>query len=245
MSFSTVHYLIRYNCLCCCRSVPKSCPTLCNPMACSPPGSSAHGMSKQEYWSWVIISFSKDHYFENKKHKTPVQSNTKCSSSWHALAKPNGWSYLLLHVLHRVAGLIKIKMESPSHLTGCECCLMIVRKVVTLQGHRTEGQATVVWRPEREVSGCSLVFMDHESLDMGYSSDFTCSVPLSYCIFQKRIVPLFGEKWVVESLSLMVRNLAVQLWIRLRGLLSRFWSPHAFCQWSSNRSWNQNRWRAY
>jgi len=150
MSFSTVHYLIRYNFLCCCRSVPKSCPTLCNPMACSPPGSSTHGMSKQEYWSWVIISFSKDHYFENKKHKTPVQSNTKCSSSWHALAKPNGWSYLLLHVLHRVAGLIKIKMESPSHLTGCECCLVIVRKVVTLQGHRTEGQATVVWRLEEK-----------------------------------------------------------------------------------------------
>lgn len=48
----------------------------------------------------------------------------------------------------------------------------------------------------KEVSGCSSVFMDRESLDMGYSSDFTCSVPLSYCIFQERIVPLFGGKWV-------------------------------------------------
>ena len=29
----------------------KSCPTLCDPMDCSPPGSSIHGIFKQEYWS--------------------------------------------------------------------------------------------------------------------------------------------------------------------------------------------------
>ena len=27
------------------------CPTLCNPMDCSPPGSSVHGILRQEYWS--------------------------------------------------------------------------------------------------------------------------------------------------------------------------------------------------
>ena len=26
------------------------CPTLCDPMDCSLPGSSVHGLSKQEYW---------------------------------------------------------------------------------------------------------------------------------------------------------------------------------------------------
>ena len=29
----------------------QSCPTLCNPLDCSPPGSSVHGISRQEYWS--------------------------------------------------------------------------------------------------------------------------------------------------------------------------------------------------
>ena len=29
----------------------QSCPTLFNPMDCSPPGSSVHGVSRQEYWS--------------------------------------------------------------------------------------------------------------------------------------------------------------------------------------------------
>ena len=28
-----------------------SCPTLCDPMDCSPPGSADHGFSRQEYWS--------------------------------------------------------------------------------------------------------------------------------------------------------------------------------------------------
>ena len=29
----------------------QSCPTLCDPMDCSLPGSSVHGISRQEYWS--------------------------------------------------------------------------------------------------------------------------------------------------------------------------------------------------
>ena len=31
--------------------VLQSCPTLCNPVDCSPPGSSVHGFPKQAYWS--------------------------------------------------------------------------------------------------------------------------------------------------------------------------------------------------
>ena len=32
-------------------SVAQSCPTLWDPVDCSPPGSSVHGISQQEYWS--------------------------------------------------------------------------------------------------------------------------------------------------------------------------------------------------
>ena len=31
--------------------VTQSCPTLCDPMDCSPPSSSVHGISRQGYWS--------------------------------------------------------------------------------------------------------------------------------------------------------------------------------------------------
>ena len=35
--------------------VAQSCPTLCSPMDCSPPGSSTVGFSGQEYWSGVPL----------------------------------------------------------------------------------------------------------------------------------------------------------------------------------------------
>ena len=38
--------------------VPQLCPTLCNPMDCSPPGSSAHGIFQARVLEWVAIAFS-------------------------------------------------------------------------------------------------------------------------------------------------------------------------------------------
>ena len=39
--------------------VPKSCPTLCNPMDYIPPGSSVHGVLHARILEWVAISFSR------------------------------------------------------------------------------------------------------------------------------------------------------------------------------------------
>ena len=38
--------------------VAQSCPTLCNPMGCSLPGSSVYGISQARVLEWVAISFS-------------------------------------------------------------------------------------------------------------------------------------------------------------------------------------------
>ena len=40
-------------------SVAQSCPTLCNPMDCSLPGSSVCGISQARILEWVAISFSR------------------------------------------------------------------------------------------------------------------------------------------------------------------------------------------
>ena len=37
----------------------QSCPTLSNPMDCSPPGSSVHGIFQARVLEWVAIAFSK------------------------------------------------------------------------------------------------------------------------------------------------------------------------------------------
>ena len=40
-------------------SVAQSCPTLCEPMDCSPPGSSIHGIFQARVLEWGAITFSK------------------------------------------------------------------------------------------------------------------------------------------------------------------------------------------
>ena len=39
--------------------VTQSCPTLCDPMDCSPPGSSVHGILQARILEWVAIPFSR------------------------------------------------------------------------------------------------------------------------------------------------------------------------------------------
>ena len=40
------------------KSLGQSCLTLCNPMDCSPPGFSIHGILQAKILEWVVISFS-------------------------------------------------------------------------------------------------------------------------------------------------------------------------------------------
>ena len=40
--------------------VTQSCLTLCDPVDCSPPGSSVHGILQARILEWVAISFSRD-----------------------------------------------------------------------------------------------------------------------------------------------------------------------------------------
>ena len=43
----------------CAHTVAQSCPTPCNPMNCSPLGSSVHGIFQARILKWVAISFSR------------------------------------------------------------------------------------------------------------------------------------------------------------------------------------------
>ena len=39
--------------------VAQSCPTLCDPMDCNPPGSSVHGIVQARILEWVATPFSR------------------------------------------------------------------------------------------------------------------------------------------------------------------------------------------
>ena len=49
--------------------VTQSCPTLCDPMDCSPPGSSVHGILQARMLEWVAISFSRGPQFNSQVWK--------------------------------------------------------------------------------------------------------------------------------------------------------------------------------
>ena len=49
-------HLVWPKCLCCCL-IAKLCPTLCDPMSHSLPGSSVHGISQAGMLEWTAISF--------------------------------------------------------------------------------------------------------------------------------------------------------------------------------------------
>ena len=46
--------------------------TLCNPMDCSLPGSSIHGISRQEYWSGLPFPSPGDHPDPGIEHRSPT-----------------------------------------------------------------------------------------------------------------------------------------------------------------------------
>ena len=51
--------LLLPNCCCCCCSIAQLCLTLCDPMDCSLPGSSVHGILQARILEWVTISSSR------------------------------------------------------------------------------------------------------------------------------------------------------------------------------------------
>ena len=54
-------------------SVAKSCPTLCNFMDCSSPGSPVHGISKARILEWVALSYSREcSQFKDRTHESPA-----------------------------------------------------------------------------------------------------------------------------------------------------------------------------
>ena len=73
--------------MCCCFSVAQLCPTLCNPMDCSPPGSSVHRISQARILEWVAISFFMGVF--------PAQGWNPCLLHWQADFSP--LSHLILY----------------------------------------------------------------------------------------------------------------------------------------------------
>ena len=60
--------------------VAKLCPTLCDPMDGSPPGSSVHGILQARILEWVAISFSRGSSNLGIEHGSPALQADALSS---------------------------------------------------------------------------------------------------------------------------------------------------------------------
>ena len=60
--------------------VAQSCPTLSDPMDCSLPGSSIHGILQARLLEWGAIAFSEDLYIEN--YKTLIKEIKEDTNTW-------------------------------------------------------------------------------------------------------------------------------------------------------------------
>ena len=74
------------------REVAQSCPTLGDPMDCSLPGSSIHGIFQARVLEWVAIAFSKctihGKYYHDQNsndHLKPIK-DSKTQSEWSSLS---------------------------------------------------------------------------------------------------------------------------------------------------------------
>ena len=64
------HTIIMCVCVCVCELVAQLCPTLCDPMDCSLPGSSVRGILPARILEWIAISFSRGSSWP--RNETPV-----------------------------------------------------------------------------------------------------------------------------------------------------------------------------
>ena len=77
--------------------VAQACPTLSDPMHCSLPGSSVHGIFQARVLEWVVISFSREMLFSSVQFSHSVVSNSLWPhESQHArppCPSPTPWAY--------------------------------------------------------------------------------------------------------------------------------------------------------
>ena len=81
---------------CCCLAT-KSSTILCNPMDCSPPGSSLHGISQARILEWVAIPFSR--VSSQPRDQTPI-SCISCLAGVFCTTEPPGKPLFLPHCFH-------------------------------------------------------------------------------------------------------------------------------------------------
>ena len=71
--------------------VAQLCPNFCNPMDCSLPGSSVHGIFQARVLKWVAISFSRGSSWPRDRNWVSRIAG-RCFTTWATREAPTKWS---------------------------------------------------------------------------------------------------------------------------------------------------------
>ena len=117
---SMVLFLCYVLCIC---SVAQSCPVLCDPMNCNPPGSSVHGTSQARIQEWVAISSPRGSSQSRIKPAAPALAGGFFTTEW-----PGVNQKLLLWKLSWAMEKILFTKARPVISMGINsCCIWVVR----------------------------------------------------------------------------------------------------------------------
>ena len=86
--------------------VAQSCPTLCDPVDCSPPGSPVHGILQARILEWVAISFSRGSSNPGIKPRSPALQADALSSEPPAKPPKYEQPYYILKMQYYLLGFI-------------------------------------------------------------------------------------------------------------------------------------------
>ena len=193
----------------------QSCPTLCDPMDCSPPGSSVHGILLVRILEWVAISF--------------------CGgSSW-----PRDWTRVS-HITC-IAGMDSLPTEPPGKCPYPCCCGSLLMPAVQM-GQVSRNRVTT--EPSTDTI-CAETGMNPSTLKskrFAWWSLASCSLTLctdSWAVlkgFTLRLGQREDKGWMIMKKPLWVLNMWPDLGLicrSLRRILSRPWS------WGTDAFWQQ------
>ena len=94
----------------CVSSVTQSCPTLCDPMNCSPPGPSVHGILQARMLEWVALSSSRGSSQSQGSNLVLLFYLLWILHLWknEAPGSPDGCSQVFYFVNHGATGFLKL-----------------------------------------------------------------------------------------------------------------------------------------
>ena len=95
--------------------VTQSCPTLCNPMDHSPPGSSVLGISQARILAWIAISFSREFVHFPTQGSNPGLLHCRRDSLQSEPSKITGRFYLFYDSIKMITANIPIIQTWPQH----------------------------------------------------------------------------------------------------------------------------------